>query len=213
MTISRDLLIFILINLLIILAFVIFIRSPLYNEAKILSEENFWAFIAFISAFKLLGTIYPPIPGSSVTIGAVPLVGWETAFAIDFVMSNVGGVINYLIARSNGERFIKKFIGQGILNQIHKIKIKEGKEIEGLIMIRIMIGAVAMEAIHYAAGLLKINFWKYLYAMVVSHAMMGIPIYYLIELLIETRSIFLIMFVPIVLLPFLYKFRKRYLDL
>ena len=201
-----------LLTILAIISYYWFSNTPLFNNLLIWSKENFWLFLFIITLYKFISIIYPPLVGGVVTIAAVPIIGWESAFVADALGSTIGGIFNYHLAKKYGISVIRKMFGESWALKVEKIKIKKGKEIESLAVIRILSGSVVLEAIHYAAGILKIDFKKYLFAMIVTQITLGIPLFYLTS--VVTKGNFLWTAIALaIFIPILYKLRGRYFEI
>src|SRR3990167_8781176 len=177
--ITKDLMFFLLISLLMLTLYMWFMKSQYASSFNEFANANFYLFAGSLIFIKFVGIVYPPISGGYFTLAAIPIIGWEKALICDLTGSLLGGSVDYYIGRKYGIKIVKKFFGDAIAEKVGLIKIKKGKEIEGLIVSRILTGATIVEAIHYAAGLFKINFWKYTVAMVISHLIIGIPVYWI----------------------------------
>lgn len=210
--VTKDLIIFVLISIVMLGVYLWFLKSPYAVSFGEYANKNFYLFATILIFIKFVGIVYPPISGGYFTLAAIPLIGWERALACDLIGSTLGGSVDYYIGRKYGIRIVKRFFGDSIAEKVGLIKIKKGKEIEGLIVSRILTGATIVEAIHYAAGLFRINFWKYSFAMITSHLIVGVPIYWIFGgVLGTTLTLYMI---PVLLLALfgLYKMRGRYLE-
>lgn len=211
--INKESILFVVIGLVVIIAFTIFLKSSYFAGFYAWSQSHFVLFVLLIFLIRVLSIIYPPLTGGVFTLGAIPIIGWENAFLIDFTGTTFGGIFNYYIGRKYGKKFINKIVGEKAIEQIDKIKFKKGREIEGIIVARIFLGLIMLEFIHYAAGLLKIDFWKYLIAIVASHFMLGIPLFYLVSKVIDFKDYWYAIIPLILALPVLYKYRGRYFEI
>jgi len=199
-------------TLIFLLAYIWFLKSPYFSIVETYAQANLVSFIIFLVVIKFVGLIYPPIAGGYFILASIPIIGWQWAFFADIIGTTLGGTVNYLLARKYGIKVVKKLGGDLFAGKVEKIKIKKGREIEGLILLRIFIGFTVLEMIHYAAGLLKIDFKKYTIAMLVSHVLVQVPIYYLFGGAISSGSwTYLILFISIGAI-FLYKNKGRYFE-
>ncbi len=210
--ISKDLMFFILISIVMMLGYLWFINSSYATSLNEYADDNFVLFCSVLIFIKFFGIVYPPISGGYFTLAAIPIIGWEYALICDLTGSILGGSVDYYIGRKYGIKIVKKFFGEKIADKIGLIKIKNGKEIEGLIVSRILAGATVVEAIHYAAGLFKIDFAKYTIAMLVSHLIIGLPVYWIFGGVLGTTLTLFMVPVLILALIILYKMRGRYLE-
>lgn len=107
-----------------------------------------------------------------------------------------------------------KFFSKNSIDYLNKVKIKEGREIEGIILLRLISGTVVLELIHYICGFLQIRLDKYLISMLSSHILFSAPLFYLIDDVFKTENLILSLTSGAILvigIPFLYKYRNRYL--
>jgi len=203
---------FLLISLVMLIGYMWFVKSPYASSLNEYADDNFVLFCSVLVFIKFVGIVYPPISGGYFTLAAIPIIGWEYALICDLTGSVLGGSVDYYLGRKYGIKIVKKFFGNAISEKIGLIKIKKGKEIEGLIVLRILAGATIVEAIHYAAGLFRIDFWKYTIAMVISHLIIGVPIYWIFGGVLGTNLTLYLIPVLILALIVLYKMRGRYLE-
>lgn len=210
--ITKDLIVFISVSLVMLVVYLWFLKSHYSYTLSEYANQNIYLFVTFLVFIKFVGIVYPPISGGYFTLAAIPLIGWEMALICDLVGSTLGGSVDYFIGRKYGIKIVKRFFGDAIAEKIGLIKIKKGKEVEGLIVSRILTGATIVEAIHYAAGLFRIDFWKYSFAMIVSHLLVGVPIYWIFGGVLGNQ--FTLYFIPVLALALLtlYKMRGRYLE-
>lgn len=203
---------FIFISGIMLIAYLWFMKSPYAASLNEFASTNFYLFAGILIFIKFIGIVYPPISGGYFTLAAIPIIGWDKALVCDLIGSVLGGSVDYYVGRKYGIKIVKKFFGDAIAEKVGLIKIKKGKEIEGLIVSRILTGATIVEAIHYAAGLFKIDFWKYTTAMVISHLMIGIPTYWIFGGVFGTTITLYLIPVLALALYILYKMRGRYLE-
>jgi uncharacterized membrane protein YdjX (TVP38/TMEM64 family) len=190
----------------------ILVRSPYYNFVFLWAQDNKVKFFLFLSLFKFISIAIPPLVGGVVTLGAVPLIGWELAFLTDLIGSTLGGSLNYYLGKKYGYKIIHLFIGPNALSKIKRIKIKKGREIEGIVVTKVLLGATLLELIHYVAGMLKIDFAKYLIGITVSHLIIGIPMFYLFSNIMQGTNTLVTVVSIIVAVPLFIKLRGRYFE-
>jgi len=173
------------------------------------AKNNKGLLITVIIFIKIIGIVWPPIPGALVSIAAIPILGWKLAYLSNLTGLIIGAVTAYKIAEMWGEKLVKKIID---LNTMKKIRIKKGREIELVILLTIFGGGAFFEAVCYAAGLLKIDIKKFLVGIIIGNALVGIPYYYIIDkaILLNMTLIAIILSLSIVFI--LYKLKIRYLE-
>ncbi len=210
---SKEFITFILIGVLIIVGYYWFIHSEYFLILNNWAQKNIILFLLFITSLKFLGIVYPPIAGGLITLGSVPIVGWQLAFLADSIGTTTGGIVNYFVAKKYGIQVVKKLVGREAAAKVEKIKIKKGKEIEGIVFARIFFGTTLLEVIHYACGIFKIDFKKYLVGLIISQLVVGIPIFYFFSDVIMEGNIWLAIVPLVIALPLFYKYRTRYFDI
>ena len=210
--ISKEFIIFITVGVIVLGAFTYFLNSTYFAAFYAWAQYNIILFTILIFIIRVLSIIYPPMTGGIVTLGAIPIIGWENAFIIDFAGTTFGGAVNYYVGRNYGIKVISKIVGEDAVANIQKLKFKAGREIEGIIVARIFFGLIMLEFIHYAAGILKVDFWKYMIALIFSHFMLGIPLFYLVSKFIDFKDYWYALLPLLIILPVLYKYRHRYFE-
>lgn len=175
-------------------------------------KSNLVLYIVSLFLVKISGIIWPPISGGVFTLASIPFIGWELAFAIDMTGSTVGGVVAYKLGEKYGYPFLNKILDTNIVEKIKKIKIKKGKEIEAVFIYRLLFGSVIVEAIYYGAGVLRINFYKFIAGMTLSHLLTGIPIFFLASTIFSGANVFLSIFLAGLALIFIIKTKGRYFE-
>jgi uncharacterized membrane protein YdjX (TVP38/TMEM64 family) len=165
-----------------------------------------------IFLIKVLGIVWPPVPGGIFTISSIPFLGWQLAFLLDLIGSTTGGVIAYWLGQKYGYKFLNKMFGMNVANKVRLIRIKEGKEIEAIFMYKILFGNVILEIIYYGAGVLKINFPKFLIGSILAHIIVGIPSFYLVDNLFSGKNVTITIIGVLIAIIFVIKTKGRYFE-
>ena len=194
-----------------ILAYWWFIKTPYFEVFKSWSRQNFILYFLVLVTIKVVGLIWPPLPGGVFTIGSIPVLGWLPAYSADFLGSLLGASAAYFIARKWGYQFIKKIFDEITIDKIKKIKIKKHREVEAIFFLRIF-GGTIVEAVCYAAGLLNIGYPSFLIGTIASHAALGIPVYYFTNNLFEGKNFLINLAIVAIFVPWAFIARKRYLE-
>lgn len=189
----------------------LFNKGYLDNIVKF-AQDKYYLFLFILFLIKLVGIIFPPIPGGGFVLASVPIIGWPTAYLIDASGSIIGGIFNYHIAKKYGISFISKTLGPKSAERVKSIKIKEGREIESILILRLLMGAVILEFIHYAAGILDIKFRKYFMALIISQVVIGVPMFYFFDVIVTGEFKLAFAMLVILAIPLLYLSRKRYIS-
>ncbi len=190
-------------------------NSIFFDQLIFWTRDNFLLFFSILIFIKFISLVYPPLTGGLFTAASITVIGWPLAFLADFIGSTLGGAINYFLGKKFGTRIVLKFGGQTAVEKLSEVKIVKGKEIEGLIVLRVISGGFILELIHYIAGILNIRFDKYIIAMLISQVITGIPLFYLMGNILDNSNL-IVSGVSIVILiiglPLLYKYKNRYLE-
>ncbi len=201
----------IILFLLPLFVFVLLKYTGLIDNFIVWSQNNVLLFVIVLLLLKIIGIVYPPMPGGILTLGAIPIVGWKFAYLIDFLGNTIGATIAYYLGKEYGFIILNKLFDENIVQKFRKIKIKKDKELETIIVIRIL-GANVVEIISYGAGLLKIDFPKFLFATIVSHMAVGIPIYYFANNIFSTSNIFTTVIFSALGFFVIWKLKGRYFE-
>lgn len=210
--INKQVFIFAFFYALFFFGYLFFSKTQAFQGFVSFAQGNIVIFFVFLVVVKFIGIIYPPFAGGILTLGAVPIIGWKLAFLADFVGGFPAGIINYFIGRKFGLRVVRRIFGQDPAKYLDKLEIREGREIEGLILSRLVFGTISVEVVQYLAGILRINFWKFLVSALVYEALFRVPFFWLFYEIIVQKGYIMGIIVILVGLPILYKYRRRYLE-
>lgn len=194
-----------------VIGYLIFLNSPYYPKFVEWVSEHLGIYIVFLFSIKVLGVVWPPIPGSVFTLGSVPIIGWVPAYLIDLFGSTAGGSLAYFIGKKYGESFLVKIFDQATLDKFKKVKVRKNHQVESLIVLRIA-GGTIVEILCYIASFYNINFKNFVVASIISHMMTGIPVYFLVGSLLSGTSYIFSGIVFVIFILILVKFRRRYFD-
>lgn len=190
-----------------------FLNSIYYKGFYEWVSGNRLTFILFLFSFKVLSIVWPPLTGGVATLAAIPLLGWQTAYIIDLVGSVTGGVVAYHLGKKYGYKILKKLFDENIVERIRKIKIKKGKELEAVIIYRIIFGSTILEVIYYGAGLLRVGFGNFFIGAIISHLITGLPVYYLTNNILSGANILIVILSIVLGIPLFLYLRKRHFEL
>lgn len=186
-----------------------FSHSEAFVEFTEWSRQNIFLLILILFFIKLIGIVWPPLPGIVFMIGAIPLIGWLPVFLIDFSGAILGSVIVFNISRKYGPKVVLKLFGKSGLAQVQKFKFNPQKEFEAVLIMRFFMGSIS-ELISYGAGLTNIKFKNYFWGTVLSYLIIGIPLFYMLGLVLDGGNL-LFSAVPLGLgLLIMFVLRKRY---
>lgn len=119
-----------------------------------------------IIAWRILSTIFPPLPGGTLSIAMLPVFGWFLSVVYGSIGLLIGTSIAFFLARHFREPLVRKFIP---LQKLHTWEKKLSGETEFFTFLFIrFITQPALDFISYAAGLSKISYWKFLLATIIT---------------------------------------------
>lgn len=173
--------IFIVFFLVTLIALYWFVKSPFYLPTHQWIQTNKTLYLFILLLIKISGIVWPPITSGIFTMGSIPFLGWPLAYAVDLAGSLIGGAIAYKLGKKYGVELLSNLFDKSIIEKIKKVKIKKGKEIEGVFVYRVLLGTTILEAVYYGAGLLEIKFWKFMIGAFLSHLVVGIPTFILAQ--------------------------------
>jgi uncharacterized membrane protein YdjX (TVP38/TMEM64 family) len=190
-----------------------FLKTPYFVPILEWCHSNYWLLMAMIVLLKVIGIIWPPLPGGLAAIAVIPIVGFFPAYLADLVGSMIGCSIVYFLGKWYGHEFLAKVLGIELANQAEKLKIREGREYEAFFAFRALAGGVFVELVSYSAGLTHMKFNRFFFATLISHAVVSLPIFFLYGLLYSTQSAYIMTLSMIITLPILWKIRGRYFEI
>lgn len=175
------------------------------------SQQNLVLFVVVLFLLKVLAMIYPPLPGGILTLGAIPVIGWFEAYMVDLAGSMVGSSIAFVLGKKYGYRFLHKVFDEETVKRFHAIKIKPGREIESVFVLRTL-GGMIVEVIAYGSGLLGIGYFNFLIGSTLSHVVVGIPAYYLASNIFSTQNIVISVVLAVLSVTVLWRVKGRYFE-
>jgi len=193
-----------------IVFYVWFVNSDYFGAFKAWSLKNLPIYVLALLSLKIIGIVWPPIPGGVLTLASVPVLGWKLAYTVDIVGSIIGSSIAYFIAKRSGLKFMRKIFDDETIARITRLKIKKDREIEAIFLMRLF-GGTVVEVICYGAGVLGVRYRNFLLASVLSHLPLGIPIFILADNLLAGKGFMSVILIAIVIVLF-YKLRHRYFE-
>lgn len=200
----------ILLALLSFVLVILFRNSRYFESVQLFAEDNRIAIVIVLIFAKILAIVWPPFPATIFILGLMPIVGFWPAFLADYIGEIIGSCIAYFIAYKYGYKGISLFLDEKSIKKIERIKVREGRELEFLLILRIL-GNTFFELVCFAAGLLRVDFKAFLISTIVSYFIVSIVIFKLVEGLLGGGS-FYINAVPILILVlFIWKFSPRYI--
>lgn len=165
-----------------------FVHSPYFPGFNAWSQANLVTFCLVLFAIKVASIVWPPLPGGIFTLGAIPILGWWQAYAIDLAGSMTGSSLAYAIAKKWGMAFVNHIFDAVTVNKIMQWRVRPQHEIEAVFVFRLF-GANVAEVVCYGAGLLRLQYWKFLTGSVLAHLIFGIPFYFFARAILTGKSL------------------------
>ena len=189
-----------------------FTRTPYFTAFQAWSSQNLILYVTILFFLRTIGLVFPPLVGAIFVMAAIPVLGWPAAYALDFASSLTGSCLDYYLGRKYGLRLLSRLFDQPTIAKISATKIRPGREIETIFVMRILMAATLQEAVFYGAGFLKVKFRYFLVGTSLSHLASNIPIFYFASNIFSSQNT-LITVVSIIVSTFLvYKLKNRYLE-
>lgn len=185
-----------------------FIEQPAYIRFTGWAQSNTILLISVLIIIKTLGIIWPPIPGSILTIGSTGIIGWELAFLTEFAGNMLGDLAAYYIGKHYGRAILTKLFDEKVVQQVDRIKIKPENAIEGLFILRIFTYVVA-EVVSYVAGILEIPLKSFVIAMALS-VIATAPFYFISEQILTGNNLLISVSIFALAGLLFYKLKDRY---
>lgn len=195
-----------------IILYYLFSKSIYFEILFSWSKQNPALFICVLFLLKILGIVWPPLPGGVFTLAAIPFIGWLPAYLVDFGGSLAGSSIAFFVGRKYGYPLLEKLFDQNTINKIRHLKIKPHREIEAITTLRIFTGSLFLEAICYGAGLLNVRFSSFFIGSIISHIIVGIPSFYLIGGLFNLNNLIFGILGFVIIIPLFVKLKSRFLE-
>jgi len=208
----KNTLLIVFITIVFLLLYSFFVKSLYFQRLDSWVKLNRGFFLLLLFLWKVVATVWPPLTGGLATLGAIPFIGWELAYLTDFSGSIAAGIIDYYLGRKYGVWILNKLFDEEVVEKIKKVKVKKAREIEAVFVYRVLFGSTIVEGIYYGAGVLGVSFKNFLIAAVFSHLTVGVPTFYLVRNILETRNIVLSVVSLLIAIPIFIKFRNRYFE-
>lgn len=189
-----------------------FLKTEYFTLLKFWAGQNIVFFFLTLVLIKVVGILWPPIPGGIFTLAAIPVLGWFPAYLSDLAGSLIGSSLAFFLGKKYGYPFLKKIFDKEMVLKIKNIKFKKNKELESIFVLRILSGSIFLEAICYGAGLLNVKFVNFFVASLLSHVVVGVPVYYFAKNIVSSDNIFLNIVSLIIVVLIFWKLKGRYLE-
>lgn len=199
--------------LLVTIAYVLFLKSSYFSEFQTWAEGKEVILFTSLIIIKVLGIIWPPLPGGVITLGAIPVIGWELAYTSDLLGTTLGCSLAFSLSRHYGKGFLRKLFSDGVIEQIESLRFRRQRQFE-MFLVLMVAGSTVVDIIAYAAGLIKsVNFSSFILARLLSHLIIGIPSFILVGKIVAGQNVIVNVALILLLIPIIWKLRHRYLEL
>jgi uncharacterized membrane protein YdjX (TVP38/TMEM64 family) len=192
-----------------LIAYNAFVRTEHFHDLLAWSASNILLLCFFLILIKIIGILWPPIPGIVFTVAAIPVIGWAPAFGVDLIGALIGTCFAFGLSRRYGPKVILKLFGEGGLKQVQRFKFKPEKELEAVIVTRAFTSAVS-ELVSYGAGLTTIRFRNFFLGTLISYLVIGMPMFYLLGFVFKQESLFAGIIPLLAGMSIIYSLRRRY---
>jgi uncharacterized membrane protein YdjX (TVP38/TMEM64 family) len=157
-------------------------KIGLENTHTFIKESGVWAPVIFVMVCAS-SLIVAPLSGSSIFVIGGVLFGKETAFFLSFLASMIGCSINFWISRTFGRRIAERLVGRTDLEQLDRFidRLSAHQSIFYIILLM----PLSQDIVSYAVGLTRVNYWRFLVALIVSAIVVVAAYVYLGSSLIE----------------------------
>lgn len=189
-----------------------FEQSGYYAGFMVWAKQNVALLFVCAVAIKFVGIVWPPLPGGIFVMGTIPMIGWPAALAANFIGTILGNTGAYFLGKKYGWKLLDKIAGVEATNRIRKIKIKPGKELEGVLVYQFVMSSIFVEGISFGAGLLGIKLWQLLVGSAVAGIVLGIPMFYLAGFALQPGNIWVRVVAIAVCLVLVIKLKDRYFE-
>lgn len=201
--------------LLIIFAPLIILQFVLSPEDLSALQENvqnyFLLYVITVFLLKTLSIVYPPLPGVTFTLTSVPIIGWQYSYLIDLAGSTTGAIIAYLLGKKYGKPILKSLFGEKIFSMIDKVRLREGKQLEAAIVLRLASSGLS-DALAWIASTVGFRLSPFIIGFVIAHILTTPIFFYLVEKSINYNSGFIIGIIAVSTWVFIYRFKGRYFE-
>lgn len=190
----------------------VFLRHHSLSELVQVVHSNTELFALAVLMGKMASIVYPPLPGTFLTFGSIPFVGWKVAYGIDFVGSLSGSTAAYFLGKRYGITLLSWLFGPVVLQSITTIKLKDRNQIESTLFLKTTTGGVLSDALAWGASLIKLQYLPFIIGHMIAHLLITLPVFYLLSLSIEVKSLVFVVPIALIGFTFLYFFKGRYFE-
>lgn len=84
------------------------IQQPFQSQIAWVAQTHLLLMFVILVLIKILGLVWPPLPGGIFTITAIPFIGWPLAYFSDLLGTIIGAALCYVIAKRWGSSLLSK---------------------------------------------------------------------------------------------------------
>lgn len=205
-----NLILLVLVTILSVVLYLWFIKLPVFRYFVIWSRQNLLVYFLFLIFVKILGILWPPLPGGLFTLGSIPVIGWELAYIADLIGGLIGSSSAFFIGKRYGFRLLRKFFDLSTVEKIQNVNIKKGKELEAVVVLKLVYSSVG-EIVSYGAGLLGINYSKFLVGNLLA-LQINMPIFFMASKALEGKLLIVNVIAIVFAILLFYKLKGRYFE-
>lgn len=177
-----------------------------------LSQSHLEFVVLSLFLLKTAAILYPPVPGSIITIAAIPFIGWPHAYMVEITGSLTGSSLAYLAGKYKGKQFIIWLIGKKTADKLFKLKLKQKNQFEAAIILRLASGGMLSDGLAWGASLLGFRYLPFILGYCISHLLSTLPIFILVGFSISLKSWVVVVPVAIIAWLLLLKFKGKYFE-
>jgi uncharacterized membrane protein YdjX (TVP38/TMEM64 family) len=132
----------------------------LHHSMEWIAHSGWVGVVWFVVLYTLTCVFF--LPGSILTIGAGAVYGFWFSTALVAISSTVGAAVNFLTSRYLARNWMQRKIGHNAkFRALEKAVCSEGWR---MILISRMSPIIPHSLVSYAAGLIRVSFWKFTFA-------------------------------------------------
>jgi uncharacterized membrane protein YdjX (TVP38/TMEM64 family) len=129
----------------------------LHRSMEWIAQSGWIGVAGFIILYTLTCVFF--LPGSVLTVGAGAVYGFWFSTALVTISSTVGAVVNFLCSRYLARSWMQKRLGRSArFRALERAVSTEGSR---MILISRMSPLIPHSLVSYAAGLIRISFWRF----------------------------------------------------
>jgi uncharacterized membrane protein YdjX (TVP38/TMEM64 family) len=129
----------------------------LHRSMEWITQSGWIGVAGFIILYTLTCVFF--LPGSVLTVGAGAVYGFWFSTALVTISSTVGAVVNFLCSRYLARSWMQKRLGRSTrFRALERAVSTEGSR---MILISRMSPLIPHSLVSYAAGLIRISFWRF----------------------------------------------------